>query len=396
MRQLTSLQGCRIWDHPSTLTEVELSRAQAELVGLGYTGPSVDRNVAARQPSLLSANSTLNKSSQQSCGFDERQLRMLKAQVQHYRADFHEIIDRAIDALARRNNELDGGQEPGRIEAEGSGAGSAASRRMTGSRGMGRLSVGGSPGGALTSAARKPRKPVPSRDSILPSAPRIASTASRRSVDSLTMGSAQFSLSHAASTASDTDRDASTASKIPVGKESKKNPPFNSQEESPFVSFVEISGGDGAVVGSLLHLASCDVGTLLTKSGSEARSWERESAATAGGVASATATAELVAGRRLRCGLPRLNFETETNSSQLFGPSTPPDYPLSPTKDVESFEMTDQLGVDLEDRTGADPDDAAHIESKQAVNAHGYVAGRRSGETDGASTLALEPWALWG
>ena len=88
---MTDLQGCRLWSHPPELEEMELSKTQKALVGTGLTGPGLDSEIALQtksQPQLHSA------------GFDERQLRMLKAQIRNKRADFHEIIDQAVNAAA--------------------------------------------------------------------------------------------------------------------------------------------------------------------------------------------------------------------------------------------------------------------------------------------------------
>lgn len=60
---------------------------QMNLVGTGYSGPPLDLNKAE-----LTAEER-----QKNCwGLDERQLRMLKAQVRAKRADFLEVIDRAV------------------------------------------------------------------------------------------------------------------------------------------------------------------------------------------------------------------------------------------------------------------------------------------------------------
>ena len=87
---MTDLQGCRLWSHPPELEEMELSKTQKALVGTGLTGPGLDSEIALQtksQPQLHCA------------GFDERQLRMLKAQIRNKRADFHEIIDQAVNAV---------------------------------------------------------------------------------------------------------------------------------------------------------------------------------------------------------------------------------------------------------------------------------------------------------
>ncbi len=60
---------------------------QMDLVGTGYGGPPVD----------------LDKTRASGLALDERQLRMLKAQVRAKRADFLEVVDRAV---ASREDQL--------------------------------------------------------------------------------------------------------------------------------------------------------------------------------------------------------------------------------------------------------------------------------------------------
>ena len=87
MEFLTKLQGCQLYNHPDDLAEVELSREQITLVGKGYSGP----------PAAL-GGVMLTEEQKFLCrgGLDERQLRMLKAEVRNKRAEMHEIIDRAV------------------------------------------------------------------------------------------------------------------------------------------------------------------------------------------------------------------------------------------------------------------------------------------------------------
>ena len=86
---MTDVQGCRLWVHPPDLAEMELSKAQKTLVGTGFTGPSIDSG---------DVQLTGEQSKQHCAGFNERQLRMLKAQIRDKRAGFHEIIDQAVNA----------------------------------------------------------------------------------------------------------------------------------------------------------------------------------------------------------------------------------------------------------------------------------------------------------
>ena len=75
MVRLTALQGCRLWSYPAGLAEAELSREQQDLLGKGYAGPAVALD-----------GIPLTKEQQERCrvgGWDERQLRMLKAMVCH-------------------------------------------------------------------------------------------------------------------------------------------------------------------------------------------------------------------------------------------------------------------------------------------------------------------------
>ena len=88
MKGLTSIQGCQLWEHPADLPEAELTRGQMDLVGKGYTGPAVDIDGVHLTPDQ-----------RERCakgGFDELQLRQLKAQVRHRLPDIHELIDRAV------------------------------------------------------------------------------------------------------------------------------------------------------------------------------------------------------------------------------------------------------------------------------------------------------------
>ena len=85
--EFTKLQGCRLWDHSKDLMEIDLSSDQKELIGKGYVGPAVD---------LGGVSLSLEQKKLCSQGFDERQLRMLKAQVRAKLADFHDVIDRAV------------------------------------------------------------------------------------------------------------------------------------------------------------------------------------------------------------------------------------------------------------------------------------------------------------
>jgi serine/threonine protein kinase len=89
VQSLTALQGCQLWNHPRDLAEAGLSDNQRCLMGMGCAGPPVDLEGAA-----------LTTEQQRLCsqGLDERQLRMLKAQVRYYLPHFHEIIDRAVAA----------------------------------------------------------------------------------------------------------------------------------------------------------------------------------------------------------------------------------------------------------------------------------------------------------
>ena len=69
---ITSLQGCQLWSHPKEVEETELSKEQSDLVGKGSVGPAASIGgvvLTAEQQALCR------------CGFDERQLRMLKAEV---------------------------------------------------------------------------------------------------------------------------------------------------------------------------------------------------------------------------------------------------------------------------------------------------------------------------
>ena len=84
---LTRLQGCQLWNHPRDLAEMNLTDEQKTLIGKGCTGPPVnlDGKLSKRALGLSSAST-----------FDERQLRMLKAEIHAQRQAFHEIIDRAV------------------------------------------------------------------------------------------------------------------------------------------------------------------------------------------------------------------------------------------------------------------------------------------------------------
>jgi len=95
VKSLTSLQGCKLWDVPSNLTETELSKSQKELVGKGYAGPPVDLEGV----SLLPEQKLLCLG-----GMGEEQLKRLKAQVLYHLPAFHEIIDRAV--LVQRERQL--------------------------------------------------------------------------------------------------------------------------------------------------------------------------------------------------------------------------------------------------------------------------------------------------
>ena len=88
---LTKLQGCQLWNHPADLPPLALTKEQASLIGKGYTGPPVDLN---------GIQLTSVQRAQCAKGFDEQQLRMLKAEVRAQRSAFHEIIDRAVDRAA--------------------------------------------------------------------------------------------------------------------------------------------------------------------------------------------------------------------------------------------------------------------------------------------------------
>ena len=104
IRGMTQLQGCQLWDHPANLAEVELSKEQHDLVGRGFAGPSAD----------LEGERLLSPEQKILCcgGFDERQLRMIKAQLMHKLPDFHNVIDRAVAAKVEcgRRSCIDGGQ----------------------------------------------------------------------------------------------------------------------------------------------------------------------------------------------------------------------------------------------------------------------------------------------
>ena len=90
IRGMTALQGCQLWNHPADLAEVALSKEQRDLVGRGFAGPSAD----------LEGERLLSPEQKTRCcgGFDERQLRMIKAQLMHKLPDFHNVIDRAVAA----------------------------------------------------------------------------------------------------------------------------------------------------------------------------------------------------------------------------------------------------------------------------------------------------------
>jgi serine/threonine protein kinase len=87
MDSLTKLQGCQLYNHPHDLSEVDLSREQSVLLGKGCAGPPSE---------LGGVTLTEEQKSNCRCGLDERQLRMLKAEVRQKRADMFEIIDRAF------------------------------------------------------------------------------------------------------------------------------------------------------------------------------------------------------------------------------------------------------------------------------------------------------------
>ena len=72
VQNITGLQGCQLWSHSSDLVEVALSKEQSSMVGRGCVGPPVDLGGVA-----------LTAEQQARCGrgFDERQLRMLKAEA---------------------------------------------------------------------------------------------------------------------------------------------------------------------------------------------------------------------------------------------------------------------------------------------------------------------------
>ena len=100
MHSLTSLQGCQMWNHPQNLEDVALSKEQQALIGLGCAGPAVALDGIA-----------LTENQLRRCaagGLDERQLRMLKAEIRYHLPSFHEIIDRAIGIRARRGSVIAG------------------------------------------------------------------------------------------------------------------------------------------------------------------------------------------------------------------------------------------------------------------------------------------------
>ena len=90
--EFTKLQGCRLWDNPTDLQEAELSQGQKELIGKGCVGPAVD---------IGGVSLSLEQKELCTKGFDERQLRMLKAQIRAKMPDFHEVIDRAISSASK-------------------------------------------------------------------------------------------------------------------------------------------------------------------------------------------------------------------------------------------------------------------------------------------------------
>ena len=100
MHSLTSLQGCQMWNHPQDLEEVALSKEQRALIGFGYAGPAVALDGIG-----------LTENQLRRCavgGLDERQLRMLKAEIRYHLPSFHEIIDRAISIRVRRGSTIPG------------------------------------------------------------------------------------------------------------------------------------------------------------------------------------------------------------------------------------------------------------------------------------------------
>jgi YD repeat-containing protein len=77
VKSITDLQGCRLWDHPTDLEEAPLTKGERELIGTGCAGPPVDLR-----------GQVLTEEQRHNCtgGLDERQLRMLKAQVKLFLA----------------------------------------------------------------------------------------------------------------------------------------------------------------------------------------------------------------------------------------------------------------------------------------------------------------------
>ena len=69
---IAKLQGRKLWVHSSGLKERDLTQGQLELVCEGYAGPPV---------SLDGIDLSVEQRARCSLGLDERQLRMLKAQV---------------------------------------------------------------------------------------------------------------------------------------------------------------------------------------------------------------------------------------------------------------------------------------------------------------------------